>query len=183
MDETWVPAFEYEDAYAVSNQGRVMRTKRGPHTHPGLILKPNRGRRDYQRVGLRDGGPLRLIQLHRLVWQSFNGPIDPGLQINHINGRGDDNRLENLEVVTASENHLHAYRVLGRKPSINPSPGAKNGRAKLAEADIDRIHQLRALGWSQQKIADEMGIHQTGISNILRGKGWRSYQRSAAAET
>lgn len=181
MEEKWVPAFEYEDAYAVSNLGRVMRTKRGPHTRPGLILKPSNGRRDYKRVGLRNGGPLRLIQLHRLVWQSFNGLIADGLQINHINGKGDDNRLENLEVVTASENNLHAFQFLGRKPNINPNHGAKNGRAKLTEADIDRIHQLRAEGLSQQKIADQFGVNQTLISGILSGKFWRSYQLSAGA--
>ncbi len=183
MEEKWVPAFDYEDAYAVSNLGRVMRTKRGPHTRPGLTLKPSNGRRDYKRVGLRNGGPLRLIQLHRLVWQSFNGLIAEGLQVNHINGKGDDNRLENLEIVTSSENLRHSFRVLGRAPSINPSHGERNGRAKLAEADIDRIHQLRAEGLSQQKIADQFGVNQTLISGILRGKFWRSYQLSADALT
>ena len=181
MEEVWTPAYEYEDAYSVSNLGRVMRTKRGPHTRPGLILKPSNGRYDYKRVGLRNGTPLRNIQLHRLVWQSFNGPVPDGLQINHKNGVGSDNRLENLEVVTASENNLHAFQFLGRKPNINPNPGERNGRAKLKESDIAVIFKLRSEGWSQQKIADKMGIHQTGVSSILRGVGWRNYQESAGA--
>jgi len=172
MEETWKPAYQYEEAYAVSDQGRVMRTKRGPHTRPGLILKPSNGRRSYKRVGLRDGGPLRLIQLHRLVWQSFNGPIQPGLQINHKNGQPDDNRLSNLEVCTASENNLHAFRELGRKPNLNPNKGEKNGRAKLTRADVARIKELRGEGWTQQRIADLFGVNQTTVSLILLGKGW-----------
>jgi len=173
MDESWVPAFQYEDAYAVSDHGRVMRTKRGPHTRPGLILKLSKGRNNYQRAGLRNNTPLKLIQVHRLVWQSFNGPIPAGLQINHLNGVTNDNRLSNLEVCTASENNLHAFRNLGRKPNLNPNHGSKNGRAKLTEADVARIKELRAQGWSQQRIADHVGIHQTGISSVLSGKTWR----------
>lgn len=151
-----------------------MRTKRGPHTHPGLILKPLAGRKSYKRVGLRDGGPLRVIQLHRLVWQSFNGPIKDGLQINHINGQADDNRLCNLEVVTASENNLHAYRVLGRKPPNNPMKGERNGRAKITEADVARIKELRREGWTQQRIGELVGLDQTSISRILLGTSWNN---------
>ena len=172
MTEKWKPAYQYEEAYAVSDQGRVMRTKRGPHTRPGLILKPNNGRRSYKRVGLRDGTPLRLIQLHRLVWQSFNGPIEAGLQVNHLNGDAADNRLCNLEVCTASENNLHAFRELGRKPNLNPSKGEKNGRAKITRADVGRIKELRGEGWSQQRIADLFGIDQTNVSRILLGTSW-----------
>jgi hypothetical protein len=173
VEEIWKPAFEFEDAYEVSNLGRVMRIKRGPHTRPGLILKPSNGRRNYKRVGLRNGGPLRLIQLHRLVWQSFNGPIAPGLQINHINGKGDDNRLVNLEVVTPSENLLHSFRVLGNPPSINPNPGEKNGRAKIKWDDIPEVFRLRSEGCSQQRIADHFQINQTNVSRILLGKAWK----------
>jgi len=173
MQEKWMPAFEYEDAYAVSDLGRVMRTKAAPHTRPGFVLKPFHGRRNYQRVGLRNGGPLRIIQLHRLVWQSFNGPIGEGLQINHKNGKTDDNRLENLEVCTPSENNLHAFRQLGRKPNINPNRGERNGRAKLTEADVAKVRKLRAEGWTQQRIADLVGISQANVSRILLGTAWR----------
>lgn len=173
MTEQWKPAYEFEDAYSVSDQGNVMRTKRGPHTRPGLMLKPFNGRGSYKRVGLRNGGPLRTIQLHRLVWQSFNGPIEAGLQINHINGRPDDNRLSNLEVCTASENNLHAFQHLGRKPNLNPNKGEKNGRAKLTVAEVARVKELREEGLSQQRIADLVGIDQTNVSRILRGVSWR----------
>lgn len=52
----------------------------------------------------------------RLVWRHFFGEIPDGLTINHKAATGDrtDNRPENLELATQSEQLLHAYRVLGR---------------------------------------------------------------------
>ena len=42
--------------------------------------------------------------VHRLVWETWNGKIPNGLEIDHINCVRDDNRLENLRVCTHKEN-------------------------------------------------------------------------------
>lgn len=42
--------------------------------------------------------------VHRLVWEAFNGEIPEGMEIDHINTIRDDNRLENLRLVTHKEN-------------------------------------------------------------------------------
>lgn len=42
--------------------------------------------------------------VHRLVWEAFNGKIPEGMEIDHINCIRDDNRLENLRLVTHKEN-------------------------------------------------------------------------------
>ena len=42
--------------------------------------------------------------IHREVYKTFNGPIKDGLVIDHRNGDITDNRLENLQAVTQSEN-------------------------------------------------------------------------------
>lgn len=47
---------------------------------------------------------------HRLVWETFVGPIHDGMVIDHINGIRDDNRLVNLQEVSQSENMSNAYR-------------------------------------------------------------------------
>ncbi len=54
--------------------------------------------------------------LHRIIAQKFIGEI-AGLEVNHKDGNRSNNHISNLELVTRSENQLHSYRVLGRKPS------------------------------------------------------------------
>lgn len=45
-----------------------------------------------------------MVRLHRVIWEHVNGPIGQNMQIDHINGIRDDNRLVNLRTVTNSEN-------------------------------------------------------------------------------
>jgi hypothetical protein len=51
---------------------------------------------------------------HRIVFLALVGPIPDGLTVNHLNGTKDDNRPENFELATPSEQSLHARYVLGR---------------------------------------------------------------------
>lgn len=46
----------------------------------------------------------------------------------------------------------------------------------VLSADVLRIKALRREGWSQKKIADEIGISQNGVSQILAGKSWKHLQ-------
>jgi hypothetical protein len=51
--------------------------------------------------------------VHRLVYESFRGPIPDGLEINHIDGNKKNNSLENLEAVTRKQNLHHAVMLIG----------------------------------------------------------------------
>lgn len=51
-------------------------------------------------------------RVHRLVAMFYLSDYSEDLQVNHKNGIKTDNRVENLEMVTNSENALHAWRVL-----------------------------------------------------------------------
>ena len=50
--------------------------------------------------------------LHRIVWIIHNGAIPKGLDIDHINRVRDDNRIENIRLVTRSQN-LHNTTAKG----------------------------------------------------------------------
>lgn len=173
MNEEWLPARGFEDFYEVSNHGRLRRSKRGPRTRPGLLNKPGIDKDGYFKYVLCCDNRRSYRFAHRLTYETFVGPIPDGQQINHKNGNKQDNRLANLEAVTPSQNTLHGFRVLGRKPVLNPHQGSTNGRAKLSESQAREVFRLRALGWSQQRIANEFGIDQTNVSRILLGKAWQ----------
>lgn len=81
----------------------------------GKLLTPRRARNGYEMVMLGAGSKNHLV--HRLVAAAFI-PGDTQLQVNHKNGVRDDNRAENLEWLTCSDNHLHSYRELTRKKHV-----------------------------------------------------------------
>lgn len=59
----------------------------------------------------RPWGRQRWAQAHRVVWLARNGAIPGMLQINHLNGLRWDNRIANLELVTAGDNARHGHRL------------------------------------------------------------------------
>jgi hypothetical protein len=61
-------------------------------------------------------------RLHRIIAMTFLENYSDNLQVNHINGDKSDNRVENLEMVTASQNVYHAWNSLdssARKEKLN----------------------------------------------------------------
>lgn len=84
--------------YLISDMGVII------NKQTKLILRYT-DRHGYKRIGLQG----KTYGVHLLVWRAFVGEIPKGLQIDHINGIRDDNRLENLRLVSGSENMKNSY--------------------------------------------------------------------------
>lgn len=159
-EEIWKDIPNYEGLYQVSNLGRVKSFKRGKEK----ILKPRLDRVGYYHVGLCEGGERKSNLVHRLVMLAFVGESD--LQVNHKNGAKSDNRLENLEYCTSSENTQHAYDtgLMAR--------GENHHRSKLTRARVEKI-KYEHKGMTQQAIAEIYGITRSLVSDIRSGKIWK----------
>jgi len=175
--EIWKDVKGYEGIYQVSSKGRVMRVVGGQGVQAGHIMKATRQKSGYLYVGLRrDGKPQRVMRVHRLVLGAHVGPApSPAHQGNHKNGDKDDNRVKNLEWVTASENVRHAFDVLGREPPVAPVlRGEANGNVRLARRQVCQIRKLYATGkHTQRELAELFGVSQTTIGEIVRRETWK----------
>lgn len=81
-------------------------------------LKPSLGKTGYLRVCLYDKNRKKHMRLvHRLVACAFIPNPENKCEINHIDGNKQNNNVFNLEWATRSENILHAYKELGKKPN------------------------------------------------------------------
>lgn len=52
----------------------------------------------------------KTTRAHRVIWEMHNGQIPEGMEIDHINHIRDDNRIENLRLVSHSENMRNISR-------------------------------------------------------------------------
>jgi hypothetical protein len=120
----------------------------------------------YTRIGIRDTKGRNVHAFaHRLVWMFYNGFIPEELQVNHIDGVKTNNKLDNLELVTASEQMFHAVNVLGRKVG-NHTHIARH--FKLSEKDVNDILRLLSEGLTQKEVAKKFNVTPGTISARIR---------------
>lgn len=173
-DEQWKPCLGYEDCYAISDLGRLVRTATyGRNPKPCWKIRAPALKKGYRSFHMCRDGISQYRLAHVLVWTTFKGPVPEGLEINHKDGDRDHPALTNLELMTRGENAAHSFQVLGRANFNVPQLGSRNGSAKLTEKDIPEIFRLYAEGMYQWQIAERFGVSQPAIGMILRREKWR----------
>jgi hypothetical protein len=169
--EEWkaVPGFEH---YEASSSGRVRSLDRVAtrlnrwgqiieFRWKGRILKPI-AHRGYVAVKL--GKPNLMFGLHQVVAMAFHGPCPEGMVIDHKNTIKTDNRPENLEYVTNSENVRRAH-VAGLMHAKNEG----NGRCKLSDQQVCEIRKLSSCN-TATAIAKQFGVSTSHVARLIKNQ-------------
>jgi hypothetical protein len=169
--------------YLASNLGNIKRVESKVKNQPsgkqnvgyrkvgGKILSQKTKKNGYMEVNLYvSPQKSKMCHVHRAVYFAFNPDADMSLQINHKNYDKSDNRLENLELVTGSENMLHANlngRIVHKRMLGENSRVSKLNNEKVLE--IRRLHsETRAVS----KIAEMFSIGKTQVQRIVKRQSW-----------
>ena len=158
---------DFTDKYMVSNTGRIKSVDRYTVRYhqfiKGKILKQRngsgRGRTQYKTVTLWDDGKQVDIEVHRIVAVMFIDNPNGYPCVNHKDGNGENNHVNNLEWCTFSDNAIHSVNVLGNNP--------KKWKAKpVLQKSLDGLLIRRwESAWDVQR---ELGICQVNISRCCR---------------
>ena len=101
----WYDLYGFEGKYQINKEGQVKSLARN------IIISQRYGKKGYLIVQLTNKeGKKTTKGVHRLLMETFC-PVEgmENLTVNHINHIKDDNRLENLEWMSNSENVKEAY--------------------------------------------------------------------------
>jgi len=120
-NEIWKSVRGYEGIYEISNMGSLRRLERIDTYTVGSgkeIRRPLKGmkvttvKKDgrYWFTSLSKNGKRKNFYIHRLVAYHFIGEIPPKMVVNHLDMDINNNRADNLEIVSNRENYIHGAR-------------------------------------------------------------------------
>ena len=120
-----------------------------------------------------DGNQYHFME-HRVVYYFRKGKFDETLQINHKDFDRTNNRIENLEPLTAKDN-VNYSKNAGR---MDFPVGVKNGNSMFEEKEVQFIRSLKKDGWSTNVIRElfDNKMTKTTVSRIVTGARYGSVQ-------
>lgn len=179
MKEIWKPVKGWEDLYLISNFGRVKALSKTliysdgrKYHYPERILKISpvpEGK--YPTIHFYRNKERTTLAIHRLVAEAFVPNPENKPTVNHKDGNKRNNRVDNLEWATYSENNVHALDEGLKKQT------PEGMESKLAKLNKDQVKALysswipRTSGKNGTKyFAQKFGVTPTTIRKYINRK-------------
>lgn len=168
VKELWKPLDEYK-GIKISSLGRVWKAANKSRKERILTEFP-KDRDGYCRCSVQKlDGTWTSQPVHRLVAKAFiNNPFNKE-SVNHKDGNRSNNKVENLEWVTAKENVIHSYKY-GNRKICKQVPR----NTLLTDYQVSQIDNLRKL-YTVNQISKLFNIEYQSLKNIIRKK--KQYER------
>lgn len=128
------------------------------------------GQKDgYKRIGLTFRSRKYMLLLHRVAWLLGSGSWPSG-HIDHINHKTQDNRFENLRVVSQLDNARNMSLSSRNKSGITGvfwHSAMKSWRASVKKETIGFFYRIEDAAAAVKKKREELGFHENhGASKI-----------------
>ena len=158
-EEIWKNiAIKGYEHFEVSNKGRVRNSKTG---HIMAIGDNGSG---YANCKIKSDGITKTVYVHRLVAEAFLPDWNPDLQVNHKDENKRNNCVENLEMVTDSQNKIHS------KISYTMGHIKAQGKTILVfDKDDNFLFEYTGIG----QMCREYGFDMRTVQRILSGNNKR----------
>jgi len=154
--------------YLFSDCGKVLSLR------INAFLTPLRTPQGYTHVVLSEGGKQYRLQTHRLIAEAFHGKPIEGAVVHHKNGIRDDNRADNLEWITQSENVQHSYddgtRIIDDAHRERAAALGKLRRTTTDQQEAEIRAQYKGRRGDITRIANAMGISRDVVRRVLEAK-------------
>lgn len=173
--EIWKPVLNYEGLYEISNLGRLKSLDRRAKKKDGSLgFKPEKifkrtiiKNKNYRQYNLTKNKKANLHYAHRLVATAFIPNPENKPQVNHLDGIKDNNKVENLEWCTCSENIKHSHRL-----GLSSNKGKSLGKSNLSPHIVAEIKFLLRKGVSVRELSEKFNTSKSNIYSIKAGRVW-----------
>ena len=167
MIEIWKDIYGYEGLYQCSSHGNIRSLTRTiirktgiAERKNGTMLIPAQNKNGYLQVSLWKDGKRKMVYVHRIVAETFLDADEKRNYVNHIDGNRLNNRVDNLEWVTASENEYHSYSELNRTKNTT-------GKKPREVFGYDENNNIVCAFPSIEQCSREMKISPTQIRRLI----------------
>jgi len=119
-----INAISIRDAFLYDETTGEFKSKNAAYKEKIVGTINRRKHSDYAVLSIKHLGAYRKVYAHRAAWMYVNGDIQDGLVVDHIDGNGLNNRIENLRIVTKAINQ-------------------RNRKNKISTHDLSGVHYHR----------------------------------------